>query len=223
MYELDLICEINSYPLSYDPEGILLFCEKLLHKSDRNEQLLILHADIQFELMDMWSRACDEYLNSRLEHCVYPKYKFGRIISLYLKEYKNSIEVFQKAIEQKGDYFSAWYQIGLCQEDLGKYQEAVGAYEKVISLLRGKCGKHLLAPVELEYLYKSVLKSERIYRKCLGDYVMADCYDDLAEHVKLEAKQTVYLEQVWPAAKNNTECKDILTAAMEKRLSIFPR
>lgn len=173
---------------------------KLVEKYRENEQILILQADIDLELDDFWSEAGNEFADAYLVECAYAHYKRGRIIRKYTNRYDLAINYEKWAIRYKKNYFSAWYQIAVCYESQGNYEEAVKAFEQICLILDKKFKDHLLSPIEIEYLYKAVVGVARIEQDGLGNIYRAEAYRNLAKEVIKEVKNTNYLKQVWPDA-----------------------
>jgi tetratricopeptide (TPR) repeat protein len=218
-YELDIIAWRNGQDYPYDPQQMLDSCTGLLHEGDKNEQLLILHANIQYDLLDNWSEASDEYQNTMLRHCIFPKYQFGRIARIKLKDYENALSAFKYATQQKKDYFNAWYQMGLCHEGLGKYREAIEDYEKVMLLLKRRLERHILSPMELEYLYKACMKVSLIYTNRLGDMLASESYGNRVSMLRKEIERTEFLYQIWPEARDDEILREAVITAINEHMN----
>ena len=196
-YELDIICKKNFRKLQYPVKELVHQSYKLVEKYRENEQILILKADIDLELDDFWSGAANEFADAYLVECAYAHYKRGRIIRKYTNMYDLAINYEKWAIRYKKDYFSAWYQIAVCYESQGNYEEAVKAFEQICLILDKKFKKHLLSPIEIEYLYKAVVGIVRIENDRLGNIYRAESYRNLAKEVIKEVQNTNYLNEVW--------------------------
>lgn len=48
------------------------------------------------------------------------------------EEYRRVLTFFERAVQEEPDRWSYWYDIGYCLGKLGKWQEAVAAFERVI-------------------------------------------------------------------------------------------
>lgn len=199
-YELDIICKKNFRKLQYPVKELVHQSYKLVEKYRENEQILILKADIDLELDDFWSGAANEFADAYLVECAYAHYKRGRIIRKYTNMYDLAINYEKWAIRYKKDYFSAWYQIAVCYESQGNYEEAVKAFEQICLILDKKFKKHLLSPIEIEYLYKAVVGIARIENDRLGNIYRAESYRNLAKEVIKEVQNTNYLNEVWSNA-----------------------
>lgn len=219
-FEVNLICKNNSYEFLYPVEDLLEVCQELAKKYSSNEQIHILTADIKLELEERWLEASDEYASAQLAHCAYAYYKWGRIVRKYLKDYESALPILKKAVEIKPDYFAAWYQIGMCLEKKSDYFGALKAFQKIGGILERKYKNHLLAPVELEYLFKSLMKMAQIYKTELDNYVTAYAYSDLAESVKVEAGNTTYLSHVWGEALKDPDILKIIQDKIEQKLDV---
>lgn len=219
-FEVNLICKNNSYEFLYPVEDLLAVCQELAKKYSSNEQIHILTADIKLELEERWLEASEEYASAQLAHCAYAYYKWGRIVRKYLKDYESALPILKKAVELKPDYFAAWYQIGMCLEKKSDYFGAIKAFQKIGGILERKYKNHLLAPVELEYLFKALMKMAQIYKTELGNYVTAYAYSDLAESVKVEAGDTTYLSHVWGEALKDPDIVKIIRDKIEQKLDV---
>lgn len=148
MFELNSISKMNLEGYYYSLKDMLQTSSELCEKYPKNEQVHFLQADMYLELDDFWAGAANEYAESCVSHCAYAHYKRGRILRKYLEDNRSALAVLKKAIYQKGDYFAAWYQVAICYEELGMYEEAVNALKKICHILDEKYKKHLLAPID---------------------------------------------------------------------------
>ena len=198
-FELNRICKQNNYEYYVSNSKLLLFCEQLISKFNTNEELCLLRADILFELQDDWLEAWKYYQVKPVRHCSYVYYKCGRIARLYLSDYDNAIPLLKRAIEMKPDYYQAIYQLASCYEMTGEYEASIECFLQISEVCKKKYRYHLLAPIELEYLYKSYIKVALINQNRLGNNLAAYEYSEMAERIKKEAEDTTFLGQVWPA------------------------
>lgn len=195
-YEFDMVCKRNLLELIYSPAVMLEECEALLEYYVGNEELYLLKADILFELQNKWVDACDEYANEHIAQCAYANYKRGKIFGTLLKEYENAGLCLRYALQKKEDYCYAWYQLGECYEAGAKYASAIEAFEKVYDILKENYSAHLLEPLELEYMYKSVMKIAAIYKTRLNDYGSAHMYSNHAKLIWEEHAFDRYIDHV---------------------------
>ena len=106
-----------------------------------------------------------------------------------------SIAYDRWAIHYKKDYFQAWYEIGESQRVLYSYSEAYSAYQKVLLILNDKLQRHLLSPIEKEYLCNSIIEILGIANEINIDKIS---YQQLLiQIVKIKANNK-YLETVFP-------------------------
>ena len=154
-YEANLISKMNSVKYEYDTEKMLNICNFLLERYNENEELHLLRADILFELKENWLDGGDAYADREVQHCEYAHFKYGKVCRQYHRDYKIAAYLFRQAIEKNHKYYQAWYQLGDCYERLEKYSAAIDAFKEICKILEDKYEKHLLAPLELEYLYKA--------------------------------------------------------------------
>lgn len=198
-FELNLICKKNSKIYYYPVDELNDTCLKLLNRYPENEQIRILQADIHFEIEDRWAWAANEYGDVHLFHCAYANYKRGRILRNYAQDYESAYILESYAVKIKSDYFAAWYQIAMCLEVEGRYSEAIDALERICEILNKKYQKHLLAPIELEYLYKTTIKIVQISEVYLNNYMVAQAYEQAADRLKKEVYRDDYLDIIWPS------------------------
>lgn len=97
----------------------------------------------------------------------------------------------------KSDYFAALYQLALYFVIHGEFQKSIDAFEKICVVLDKKYQKHLSSPIELEYLYKSVLSIVRISKSYLGNYAIANAYEVVGSRLFEEACSVQYLKLFW--------------------------
>lgn len=199
-YEVDLICKKNHFENHFDAEDMLQRCDELLEEYSENEELQLLRADILFELQDKWLLACDRYAEPAVGHCAYADYKRGKIFRSYLEEYDNAKLILKRAIRKNRLYYNAWYQLGECYETQGDYTKAIEVFEEIYKILKRKYKQQLLAPMEMEYLYKGVMKIAAIYKTRMTDYTSAAVYNELAMEIRGAHAMDKYIEAVWDGA-----------------------
>lgn len=217
-FEFDSICQENSIVCHYPVGEMSKECARLLAKYPDNEQVRILQADIHLELDGAWTIAANEYGDVHLSYCSYAHYNRGRILLKYAEDYRSALDIQRWAIEYKKDYFAAWYQIALCLEAQRQYKDAVLALEEVCKILNPKYQEHLLAPMELEYLYKAVIKLAGINEEYLGDHLSAQMYEEIAAELQKEVCEIKYLGMVWEDALKKPELVNIIEEEMKDRI-----
>lgn len=200
-YEVDLICKVNHFELYFDPMDLREECEELLRKYVDNETLHILQADISFELSDVWNKAGNEYADIRLDDCAYAYLKQGNILQNYVRDLKAALLAYGIAVQEKEDYYLAWFQMGECYLKQNKYSQAIEAYEQVCSVLSGRYYRHVLAPLEIEYLYDAVVKIAAINEVKIKNYALARHYKELAKSILEEIDRDDYFRLVWDDEK----------------------
>lgn len=196
-YEVDLICKVNHFEYYFEPVMLQEECEELLRKYVDNETLHILQADIDFKLNGIWNKAGNEYADIRLADCAYAYLKQGNILQNYVRDLKGALNAYRIAVYKKEDYYLAWYRIGECYESQVKYTEAVDAYEKVYMILSGRYYRHVLAPLEIMYLYYAVMRIAMINEIIIKDYDLSEHYRDLADNILGEIAIKNYFQEVW--------------------------
>lgn len=198
MYEMDVICKRNGYVFLYPVEKLRSDAQYLCEKYPENEQIHLFYADILMELEDNWMMAANEYIDEHVTHCAYALYRHGRIRRKYAKDSENALEVLRAAIFYKRDYFSAWYQIGLCYEMQYDCRRAILAYEKVGRIVKERYERHMLSPIELEYFYKAVVKLEDLHRSIQNDREAREYEKERNKLKKSEPEQIKYHVEIWP-------------------------
>ena len=162
MYEIDVACKKHSRELPYSPEQIVGNSLELMKKYEDNTQVCLLMADIHFELMDSWAKAANEYGNINLMYCSYAHYKRGRILRKYANDIDNAIISIKNALDLNEDYYNAWYQYAMCYDERDDYEQEIDALRNICIILRVEKGEKFLAPIEREYLYKTILQLQQI-------------------------------------------------------------
>lgn len=196
-YEVNLICKKNNFVQKYDNNDLLNQCELLLEMYEENEELHLLKADILYELLEENVDACNTYTNLEISHCAYAKLKSGKIFKDYLEDYMSAILVFKSAINEQKNYFQVWYQLGDTYEKIGEYKKAVYAFNSILQILNEKYKKRILAPLELEYLYKATMRIAIIYKLYLMDYQTAEQYNRMAIYIKEKSPIEEYVKLMW--------------------------
>lgn len=211
-FELDSICKKNSREFCYPVKELNTTCQRLLSRYPENERIRLLQADINIELEDRWAWASNQYGDTHLSYCAYAQYRRGRILRQYAQDYKSATVLQKYAICCKSNYVEAWYQLALCFEAEGRFKEEVDALEKICEILNKKYQEHLLSPIELEYLYCTVLMIAQINKTCLGNWSAASEYEKAANALKRESNSVKYLKLFWSDIStdlSNTICNVI--------------
>lgn len=219
-YELNYVCKQNLYQCMFDPEELSSVCESLLASYESNEELYFLLADIHFELQGKWQRSCGEYEDIRVSHCAYGDYKCGRIVRKNLKEYDKAIIVLKRAVQMKPDYHEALYQLASAYEDQGRFSEAIRHYTRIVKILRRKYRRHLLSPLEMEYLYKALMEMSLISQYSFGDAAAGREYSAMADEVRGEIADDTYLSLIWPAALDDESMVQVIKDAMYEHIDM---
>ncbi len=162
MYEADVACKKHSYELLYSPECIVANCLELMKRYEDNTEICLLIADVHFELMDSWAKAANEYGNAHLMYCAYAHYKRGRILRKYADDIDNAIISIKNALELNPAYYNAWYQYAMCYNEKNDYEREIYALQKIYFILKVKRSEGISSPIELEYLYKTILQMKQL-------------------------------------------------------------
>lgn len=219
-YEVDLTCKNNFFDYQYQPKMLLKECNELLWKYRENEELHLIKADILYELEDKWLDAANVYLDFEINHCGYAYYKCGRIYRSCFEEYDKAIALLTKATQCNEQYYQAWYQLGESYVSLGKYRKAIKAFERITRILREKYLKHIISPLEMEYLYKAFLRIGIIYKTYLGDNTAANMYGDMAEQVGNQHAIDNYVEAMLSKDAKSEEILSAIYDTAKERVSI---
>jgi len=59
---------------------------------------------------------------------------FAGLIYLWVEDYEKALPYFEKAARQKPRYAEAYFQIGYCNSELGRYRDAIAAYREAIRI-----------------------------------------------------------------------------------------
>ena len=197
LYEIDMICMVNSYRTYMPPMIVQEECETLLRKYGDNEELHIIQADISLHLNGVWNKAGNEFSDVRLTKCAYTYLRRGNIYRNYVRDREAALYEYEIAVEKKEDYFIAWFQMGECLKEQMRYRRAVKAYGKVVEILRGRHNKHELSPLEIEYLFKAVLEIAQICEREFKDLEEAQRCVKLAQFIRKESSSDKYFRIVW--------------------------
>lgn len=200
-YEFDFICRVNSFSLYYNPRVLVEECRGLLQKYADNETLRILHADIDYLLDDAWNKAGYEYSDSHLVDCAYAYFRKGQILERYVGDLNKALEAYHAAVQRKKDYPDVWLCIGDCYDQQMKYMDALSAYERVRSILWGSYQRHVLAPLEILYLFYATRKMAEISALRFKNYHVADDYIEWADSIRKEADRNDYFRLMWANPK----------------------
>lgn len=219
-YEVNLICKMNSFKPRFDAQNMLVECEELLCKYDKNEELHILKADILYELCEEYLDACDSYADIDIVHCSYANMKCGKIVKEYLGEYDKAIQILEKAIQKQEKYYQAWYQMADCYERMGEFKKAIEKFSCIIDGLKEKYDRHILSPLELEYLYKSIMRIAIIYKLRFVDYTSANQYNNLAEKIRNDNAIGGYVDLLWGTDGKFDELIEKIYETIEEHVNI---
>lgn len=221
-YEMNIICKKNLYNYPYSSDDLMDQCEELLGRHPENEELYLLKADIQFELQDRWLWACDDFADPHIMHYAYAEYRRGKILRLYLEEYIDAEYLLKGAVKKNRNYVYAWYQLGICYDEQAKYKEAVDAFHTIVEILKERYTRQLLAPVEVEYLYKAVMQIANVHKNRLEDYTSAYAYDYLAKDIRNHNAIKGYLERLWKDqdSMEDVEAFQIIDNALKKEIDL---
>lgn len=200
-YEVNLICKRNSLGYHFNSDELLNECENLLKDYTDNEELHLLRAGILYELQENYAQALEYYGDIEIKYCTYAKFQRGKILGTYYNEYNNAIRCLEQVDVYSSIYCKVLYQLGKCYDNQRQYDIAIETFHKIYSYFREKYIKHLLSPLELEYMYKSVMQIAIICKMQLGDYKSAYVYNDLANEIIGNMPIDKYIHQVWKEAE----------------------
>ncbi len=91
-----------------------------LTPQQRREEIFKIQALVE-ELKQTTKQKCALYVEQGLLHAA-------------SKEYENAIISFDKALEIKSEYYSAWYNRGIALSDLGRHKEAIVSFNKALEI-----------------------------------------------------------------------------------------
>ena len=179
MYEMNLACKKNNHAHIYPDDLISQISDEIKTRFKDNEEAILLSAEVACEFKNSWAKAANEYDTIYLEHCSYAHYKRGRILRKYVNDIVGAKEEINKAIEYKPDCYKAWFQYAVCNDDGRNILEAYTALNKVYEILYNNMKDEILSPVELEYLYKSLLRLRQLNKQYYVLQQLFDNYDKL--------------------------------------------
>ena len=222
-YEFDFICLVNSFSLYYNPRVLEEECGELLQKYTDNETLRILHADINYLLNDAWNKAGYEYSDSHLADCAYAYFRKGQILERYVGDLNKALEAYHAAAQRKKDYPDVWLCIGNCYDQQMKYMDALSAYERVLSILWGSYQRHVLAPLEILYLFYATRKMAEISALRFKNYRVADDYIELADNIREEAEGIDYFRLMWSDSEAFKKYYPLIKEELDDKLEEYKK
>ncbi|MBD9085207.1 hypothetical protein EGP64_00895 [bacterium] len=201
-FDLSMIEIFGSFRRSYPAKEIVDESEELYFNYRKNEELCYLNAMIFGNINGDWAAQANLCADETLVRNPDALYQRGLVIEGYLKDYTLTILELASnyerwAIHYKKDFYQAWYELGICQELSYQHEDAYHAYEKVLLILNDKLQRHLLSPIEQDYLYCSI---ENIIRLSYSININGDIfgYQNLLFQVIESEQNNKYLETVFP-------------------------
>ena len=219
-YEANLISKKNKYVYDYNTKQLLQECNYLLKKYGENEELHFLKADILFELEDNWAEASERYGDTEVYCYSYAYLKKGKIFRLYDKDYSRALDLLKKAVTVNKAYYQAWYQLGECYDAIGDYSEAIKSFKKIYTILECKYKKHILAPLEWEYMYKAIRRIALINKLRIANYESAGMYNDIANSICEKKAITEYIIQMLEDKDSIINMRDKIYDAIEEHVKV---
>lgn len=172
-------------------------------------------------------KPANEYDTIYLEHCSYAHYKRGRILRKYVNDIVGAKEEINKAIEYKPDCYKAWFQYAVCNDDGRNILEAYTALNKVYEILYSNMKDEILSPVELEYLYKAVLRLQQLNKKYYILQQLSNDYDKLIYDIEENAGKYIecYINNVcFNLAQNEkNDLRDEIKEEVHNRLMEYKK
>ncbi|MHA2657337.1 MAG: tetratricopeptide repeat protein [bacterium JZ-2024 1] len=131
---------------------------------------------------------------------------------LFEENYEKALDYFQKTVEKKPDYADAYFQIGYCLDELGRYPEAVKAYKQAIRIKRDYAEAHYNLGVVYDKLGR-YLEAVKAYKQAIrikpdfaeAHYNLGGVYDELGRYPEaVEAcKQAIRIKPDFAGAHYN--------------------
>ncbi len=216
-YEMNCVYKKNDEPLRYDD---LKQCSNLLEEIGKNHiALQLLMADILFGLQGDSYEAYKIYMDVVLnKEIAYAWYKIGCVHSKIGNDVKQCVPYFEKAVKLKPNYYQAWYRIAMCNEKTNRSDAAIKAYKNVIVSLNHKWQNHLLKPLEVEFIFRSFQRMEKIFSSKGGNPVeVAWAFKNEHQIVKDIEKQT-FLDEVLYHGNDLEDIKCVVNEKIRQRL-----
>lgn len=173
-FDLSMIEIFGSFCYSYPVKEIVDESEELYFNYRKNEELCYLNAMIFGNIKGNWTSQANICADETLVRNPDALYQRGLVIEGYLKDYTLTIlelasNYMRWAIHYKKDFYQAWYELGICQELSYQHDDAYHTYEKVLLILNDKLQRHLLSPIEQDYLYRTIENIIRLSYSINGD------------------------------------------------------
>lgn len=219
-YEMNCVYKKNEEPLHYDIRFDLKQCSNLLKETGKNHiALQLLMADILFGLEGDTYEAYKIYMDIVLNKDVaYAWYNLGCVYSKIGNDTNQCVPYFEKAVKLKPNYYQAWYRIAMCNEKTNRSDAAVKAYKNVIINLDYKWQNHLLKPLEVEFIFRSFQRMEKIFSSKGGNPVeVAWAFKNEHQIVKDIEKQT-FLDEVLYHGNDLEDIKCVVNEKIRQRL-----
>ena len=216
-FDLSMIEIFGSFCYSYPVKEIVDESEELYFNYRKNEELCYLNAMIFGNIKGNWTSQANICADETLVRNPDALYQRGLVIEGYLKDYTLTIlelasNYMRWAIHYKKDFYQAWYELGICQELSYQHDDAYHTYEKVLLILNDKLQRHLLSPIEQDYLYRTIENIIRLSYSINGDIFG---YQNLLFQVIESEQNNKYLETEFPNIEK--EMKDSIKKLNEDK------
>ena len=226
-YEMNCMYKKNDEPIHYAADRELEQCSYLLKKIGQNHiALRLLMGDILLELKGDTYEAYKNYIVLVPEkEIAYAWYKMGNVYSKVGSDVKLNNNYFIKATRLKENYYQAWYQLALGYERIKENERAVEAYKKVILELADKRQNGVLQPIEIEFIFKSFLRMEKIYSDCDNDSNREIWALKNEIQIIKEIEKQKFLDEILYGEKQQTitKIKYMINSEIRKRLEMSSR
>ena len=245
-YEMNCVYKKNEEPLHYDIRFDLKQCSNLLKETGKNHiALQLLMADILFGLegdtYEAYKIYMDIVLNKDVAYawynlgCVYskigndkerfglnkpnsPKQAHSGSLDPRVLDANQCVPYFEKAVKLKPNYYQAWYRIAMCNEKTNRSDAAVNAYKNVIINLDYKWQNHLLKPLEVEFIFRSFQRMEKIFSSKGGNPVEAAWAFKNEHQIVTDIEKQTFLDEVLYPGNDLEDIKCVVNEKIRQRL-----
>lgn len=219
-YEMNCVYKKNEEPLHYDTRFDLKQCSNLLEEMEKNHiALQLLMADILFGLEGDTYEAYKIYMDIVLnKEVAYAWYNLGCVYSKIGNDTNQCMPYFEKAVKLKSNYYQAWYRIAMCNEKTNRSDAAVKAYKNVIINLNHKWQNHSLKPLEVEFIFRSFQRMEKIFSSNGGNPVEAAWAFKNEHQIVTDIGKQTFLDEVFYPGNDLEDIKCVVNDKIRQRL-----
>lgn len=131
---------------------------------------------------------------------------------------KQCVPYFEKAVKLKPNYYQAWYRIAMCYEKTNQSDAAVKAYKNIIISLDHKWQNHILKPLEVEFIFRSFQRMEKIFSSKGGNPVEAAWAFKNEHQIVTDIEKQTFLDEVLYSGNDLEDIKCVVNDKIRQRL-----